>query len=250
MADEQVPDEPPSAQPPSEAAPPEEEDEITRIHDKYFYRVFSDTSNAAGLLRPYLPPAVAGSLRWATLTHWPGRFVSDDWRGREADLVFSAEREGTEEPVLVYALLEHQSTPRYWMALRVLNYCLQIWVAWQGASKNKKKTKLPLIVPLVFYQGGKRWSPELEFRELVEGAAAEWRWVPRFEYLLIDQTKGGPEAVLGSAVARLTQIAMMARVRGGDELVERTAVLMAEVSPAGEVGGAGAARGVRAGDAV
>ena len=235
MADEQVPDEPPSAQPPSEATPSEEEEKITRIHDKYFYRVFSDTDNAAGLLRPYLPPAVAGSLRWATLTHWPGRFVSDDWRGREADLVFSAERQGTEEPVLVYVLLEHQSTPRYWMALRVLNYCLQIWVAWQGASRNKKKTKLPLIVPLVFYQGGKRWSPELEFRELVEGAAAEWRWVPRFEYLLIDQTKGGPEAVLGSAVARLTQIAMMARVRGGDELVERTAVLMAEVSPEGEV---------------
>ena len=126
MADEQVPDEPPSAQPPGEATPPEEEEEITRIHDKYFYRVFSDTSNAAGLLRPYLPPAVAGSLRWATLTHWPGRFVSDDWRGREADLVFSVEREETEEPVLVYVLLEHQSTPRYWMALRVLKYCLQI----------------------------------------------------------------------------------------------------------------------------
>ena len=34
MADERIPDDPPSEQ------PPEEEEKITRIHDKYFYGVF------------------------------------------------------------------------------------------------------------------------------------------------------------------------------------------------------------------
>ena len=106
---------------------------------------------------------------------------------------------------------------------------------WLRAHKDEKKTKLPLIVPVVFYQGRDPWWPEREFRELVEGALAEWRWVPRFEYLLVDQTLAEPEAVEGTPPARLTQTALMAAVRGGEELADRTAGLMAEVSPEGEV---------------
>ena len=91
MADDQAPDRPESA-----AA----ETPVSHPHDKYFYGVFSDTRNAAGLLRPHLPQEVARTLRWSTLTHVPGRFVSDDWRGREADLLFSVERQGSGPPVL------------------------------------------------------------------------------------------------------------------------------------------------------
>lgn len=79
------------------------------------------------------------------------------------------------------------------------------------------------------------WWPEREFRELVEGALAEWRRVPRFEYLLVDQTLAEPEAVEGTPTARLTQTALMVTVRGGEDLADRTARLMAEVSPEGEV---------------
>ena len=103
------------------------------------------------------------------------------------------------------------------------------------AHKDEKKTKLPLIVPVVFYQGRDPWWPEREFRELVEGALAEWRWVPRFEYLLVDQTLAEPEAVEGTPTARLTQMALMAAVHGGEELADRTARLVAEVSPEGKV---------------
>ena len=81
---------------------------------------------------------------------------------------------------------------------------------WLRAHKDEKKTKLPLIVPVVFYQGRDLWWPEREFRELVEGALAEWRWVPRFEYLLVDQTLAEPEAVEGTPPA---QTALMAAVR-------------------------------------
>ena len=83
MADDQAQDRP-SAEP---------QTPVNNPHDKYFFDVFSDAGNAAGLLRPHLPQAVARTLRWSTLTHLPGRFVSDDWRGREADLLLDgAER--------------------------------------------------------------------------------------------------------------------------------------------------------------
>ena len=216
-------------QPASEQADPgAPQPEVSRPHDKYFQKVFSDTEDAASLLRSCVPPALGRTLRWSTLTHLPGRFVSDAWHDSEADLLFSVEREGSDDvPVLLYVLLEHQSTPDRWMPLRMLNYCTQVWVAWQYGHQQAER--LPLIVPLVFYQGGERWEYVREFAELVADAE-DWRWVPRFEHLLIDQTEQSPDSVSGSVGARLLQILMMAKFReAAGELLERATRMMREL---------------------
>ena len=181
MADDHAADQPQSPDP----QPP-----VSQRHDKYFYRVFSDLENAAGLLRSYLPQELARTLRWSTLTHRPSRFVGDDWRGREADLLFSVERELSGPPVLVLVLLEHQSTPDRWMRLRLLHYCLMAWMQWH--REHEQEPQLPLIVPVVFYQGAEPWRFSRQFAELVAGAESAPGWVPQFEHLLIDQTEQSP----------------------------------------------------------
>ena len=120
---------------------------LSQPHDKYFQRVFSNEQDAASLLRACVPRALANKLKWPTLSLLRGRFVADDWRGNETDLLFSVEREDTETPVLVYVLLEHQSTPDPWLRLRLLGYCVQVWQQWQ--RKHKSEERLPLLLPLV-----------------------------------------------------------------------------------------------------
>ena len=89
---------------------------------------------------------------------------------------------------------------------------------------------LPLIVPLVFYYGAEPWPYQREFAELFGDAAPQWRWVPRFEHLLIDQTQREPGSVPGGLVARLAQIALMAAFRKArEELFEWAARLMGEL---------------------
>ena len=73
--------------------------DLSRPHDKYFRRVFSNRADAASLLRAYVPEAVARTLQWATLTLLPGRFVSSDWHDSESDLLFSVEQEPDAAPV-------------------------------------------------------------------------------------------------------------------------------------------------------
>ena len=136
----------------------------SRPHDKYFRSVFSNPADAASLLRAHVPDALARTLKWSTLTLVPGRFVSPDWRDSEADLLFSVEQEPHAAPVLVYVLLEHQSSPDRWMPLRLLNYGVQIWLRWRNREENKRG--LPLIVPLVLYQGAEPWQYDREFAEL------------------------------------------------------------------------------------
>ena len=65
---------------------------------------------------------------------------------------------------------------------------------------------------------------------MVTDAAPEWRWVPRFEHLLIDQTELGAESVTGAVAARVLQIAMMATFREAPgELLEWVTRLIGEL---------------------
>ena len=129
MADEQAAEQPNAG----------ERKAIIQPHDKYFQRVFSNERNAASLLRTCVPQPLADTLKWPTLTVLPGRYVQDDWRGSESDLLFSVAREGSATPVLVYVLLEHQSTPDRWLRLRLLGYCVQVWLRWQRQHKDQKR---------------------------------------------------------------------------------------------------------------
>ena len=201
---------------------------VSQPHDKYFQHVFSNEQDAASLLRTCVPNALADTLKWSTLSLLRGRFVDDDWRRNETDMLYSVEREGTEPAVLVYVLLEHQSTPDQWLRLRLLGYCVQVWKQWHRTHEDEQR--LPLLVPLVFYQGARRWEYEREFADLVTDAAREWRWVPRFEHLLIDQTELGAESVTGAVAARLLQVAMMATFRKAPgELLEWVTRLIGEL---------------------
>ena len=192
--------------------------------------MFSNERNAASLLRTCIPQPLADTLKWPTLTVLPGRFVQDDWRGSEADLLFSVERAGSDTPVLVYVLLEHQSTPDRWLRLRLLGYCVQVWLRWQRQHDDQER--LPLLVPLVFYQGARRWEYAREFADLVTDVEPGWRGVPRFEHLLIDQTEQNAESVTGAAAARLLQIEMMAAFREPPEaLLQLAARLIGELYP-------------------
>ena len=85
-------------------------------------------------------------------------------------------------------------------------------------------------MPLVLYQGAQPWQHEREFAELFTDVAPQWRWVPRFEHLLIDQTQQSPDSVPGALAARLAQVAMMAAFRQArEELLESATRLIGEL---------------------
>ena len=102
--------------------------DIHQPHDRLFRAVFSDASEAAGLLQNALPDAVRHSFDWTTLSRREGTFIDEELRQSEADLLYRIEHVETGEPMSVYVLLEHQSSPERLMRLRLLRYCCRIWV--------------------------------------------------------------------------------------------------------------------------
>ena len=98
-----------------------------------------------------------------------GSFVDEDLQGSQSDLLYQVEHAATGQPVSMYLLFEHQSSPDPWMRLRLLRYCCRIWEADRRDDPDRRE--LRPIVPVVFYQGARGWSHSTEFSDLFPEAA-------------------------------------------------------------------------------
>ncbi len=210
-------------------------DELYQPHDKLFRAVFSDAPEAASLLQTALPPEVRDRLDWTTLTLQDGTFLDEDLRESQSDLLYQVELAETQEPVALYLLFEHQSSPDRWMRFRLLKYCCRIWDA--SLRQAPDQTGLRPIVPVVFYQGPRGWSYSTELADLFPEAVRSWPWQPRFAHVLLDQTTLEPEEVAGEVNARIAQLLMMVAFnRHVEAALELAAALVRRLLASGGVG--------------
>lgn len=100
-------------------------------------------------------------------------FISEDFKRREADVVYRVNLEG--QDILFYVLVELQSSVDYRMSYRLLQYQMNLWQYWlqnrKSGLKNRKTFYLPPIVPIVLYNGRKNWTAKRQFRQLLKHKA-------------------------------------------------------------------------------
>ena len=131
----------------------------------------------------------------------------------------------------VYHGLGCQSTPDAWLRLRLLRYSIRIWE--RDRRRHRHEEQLRPILPLVLYQGRRRWGHGREFSELFPQQVRHWPWVPHYAHLLIDQTRARPDQVRGELRGRIAQLAMMATFRKNWPLLQRLVPLLAELARVG-----------------
>jgi hypothetical protein len=84
----------------------------------------------------------------------------------EVDMVWRIpRREGGDTYLML--LLEFQSTSDRWMALRVLVYASLLWQHLLNEKRLPPDGRLPPILPVVLYNGDRRWAAPLALRDLV-----------------------------------------------------------------------------------
>ena len=197
--------------------------DIHQPHDRLFRSVFSDASEAAALLQAALPDTVRDS------------FVDGGPAREPVRPALPSRTRQTGQPVSMYLLFEHQSSPDPWMRLRLLRYCCRIWEADRRDDPDRRE--LRPIVPVVFYQGARGWNHSTELSDLFPEAARALPWVPRFAHELLDQTTLDPDEVLAGGVrGRITQLLMMVAF---DRHVNAALQLTAQLLPLLDQAGAG-----------
>ncbi len=121
-------------------------------HDGLFKKIMQEQLAAREFLEYYLPPNIKRLIDLNQITIEKESFVEEDLKRRLSDIIYSI-KTNSNETAYVYVLIEHQSESDYWIGFRLWRYMLLLC-----ERHIKKKDKLPLIVPLVLYNGTKRYD--------------------------------------------------------------------------------------------
>ena len=172
---------------------------IDKFPDRSAKWLLESPFNVKGLLE-IVAADLVDMLDFDKLRHVNTSFIPDNLREQESDIICLVPFRGEDTvEVLVYILIEHQSTVDVSMGFRILFYMVQIWDAqrreWEDKQTPKSQWRFRPIVPIVFYTGEQRWEVPLSVNALMELPDALRRFVPTFDTLLLE-VKAEDEASL------------------------------------------------------
>jgi predicted transposase/invertase (TIGR01784 family) len=181
-------------------------------HDSAYKNLFSHPQTVRDLLCGFVHEDWVALLDFSTLEKTNSSYVADDLRDRESDIVWRIQRKTphTHEPgewLYVYLLLEFQSSIDNHMAVRMMAY---VALLYQDLIKSKQLRggKLPMVFPVVLYNGRGPWGAARAVENLMEtGPDSLDIYGPKMSYFLLDTGRLPPEALIEqNLVASILQI--------------------------------------------
>ena len=150
---------------------------IKNPHDRLFKNAMSDPRVASEFFGEHLPALVRAAIDLSSLALSPNSYVDEALRESSSDLLYKAQIHG--QSAYVYLLCEHQSTVDTLMPLRLWQYMGRIWAehlkqspGTQDPTQIKPERPLPLIIPLVFYNGPTAYIGARHMRALINAPEA------------------------------------------------------------------------------
>lgn len=203
------------------------EEFIHQRHDTSYRFLLSSKKLFVELLRSFVHKGWVNSIDETNVEEIPHSFVLQDFKRKEADLVYCVQLNGQE--VVFYLLLEMQSKVDFQMPYCLLLYQVEIWRYLLKDEKKarirKKSFRLPPIVPIVLYNGKQRWTAERQFRKLLGHEEMFGSELLDFEYLLIDVARY-TEDELFSLSNTIGSVFLLDQTEDQGQLLERLGKLM------------------------
>ncbi|MBA3215533.1 Rpn family recombination-promoting nuclease/putative transposase [Salmonella enterica] len=116
-------------------------------HDALFKQFLMHPDTARDFLDIHLPAEIRGICDLDTLRLESSHFVEESLKEQYSDVLYSVKMQGTSG--YIHILIEHQSTADKKMAFRMMRYA----IAAMYRLLKDENGPLPLVVPLLFYQG-------------------------------------------------------------------------------------------------
>jgi hypothetical protein len=183
------------------------QDEIKQIIHEFPDRAIRWLLETPDNVKGLLLTAVADLAKHIDYTHLQRldrTFISDNFRKREADLVFTApfldEQKGITREVIIYILIENQSTVDPTMPFRILSYMLRIW---ESQREKFESDNIPLaqwrfypILPVIFYTGDQKWDEPLDIKRLFDLPKSLKEFIPQHKTILLNLKATSPERLV------------------------------------------------------
>lgn len=116
-------------------------------HDAFFKQFLMHPDTTRDFLDIHLPAEIRGICDLDTLRLESSHSVEESLKEQYSDVLYSVKMQGTSG--YIHVLIEHQSTADKKMAFRMMRYA----IAAMHRLLKDENGPLPLVVPLLFYQG-------------------------------------------------------------------------------------------------
>ena len=177
--------------------------DIINSHDSLFKSIFSNKKNAIDFFNNYLPKNIINLIDFSHTEIIKDSFVDKQLKQHFSDLLYKIKIKN--KTGFIYFLFEHKSYPDKFVSFQLLKYLVNIWNSL--IKQNKIKDKLPLIIPIVFYHGVKKWNIDKRFSYLFDIPDKNLlRYIPEYEYILYDLSSMSDDRIKGNI---LNQIHML-----------------------------------------
>lgn len=138
---------------------------INNVHDKVFRKIFDNKSETIKFINRSLK--LKNKIKEEKIEKYNSSFITITLKNKESDIVYKLKEKN------IFFLIEHQTKIDYSMPLRILEYENEIMRSAIDIKKiNKKKYKMPLIIPIVLYTGKQKWNAKtylMETQERLDG---------------------------------------------------------------------------------
>jgi predicted transposase/invertase (TIGR01784 family) len=159
-------------------------DEIARINDKTFKKIFKNIKNTKDFLKKALPPEIKQRLDFSSINIDPTNYVSNEFKEGYSDILVKAKmksRAGVKIPADIYFILEHKTEGKVKIFIQILKY---MWFAWEEDVNANKPPRV--IIPIIFYHGKEKWKVPGSFLEQFDVDEEVKKFLLDFRYILFD----------------------------------------------------------------
>ena len=166
--------------------------QASKPHDEFFKATFGRLDIALDYLKQMLPEDIQHYLNLNALERINGSFVSPQLKEYFSDVVYQCPIVGLKKQASLTFILEHKSDIVPHPHFQLLRYMLDTW---EEQIKNKKA--LTPIVPIVLYQGKRKWVKRDLYAYFDKKLPASFRpFCPNFDYFLTDIQTLSDEQIL------------------------------------------------------
>ena len=179
------------------------------MHDGTYKRLFAFPRMVEDLLRGFVAGPWIGEIDFSTLEKLSVEYVSDELVKRHGDAVWQVRQR--ERWLYVLVLFEFQSRDEPRMALRILTYTSLLYGELIRNGAVGAGEALPVVLPVVLYNGARAWRAAREVGELVAPVGPGLAFQPSQRYCVVDERRLGKDDQPSGN--RMTEVEQLERSR-------------------------------------
>jgi hypothetical protein len=151
-------------------------------HGKFLKNLLSHQPTASAFFKSVIPENMQQLLDITALEISNDQFIDDELEHQLTDMLFRIYCKDL-MPAYIYLLFQHKGNPEPLMPYLIFRYMERIW---EQTINQGLIGHLPLIIPVVMYNGTAPWSVSTQFSKLFGNPSDLKKILPDFNFILCD----------------------------------------------------------------